>query len=84
MSAINDGVFFVGIDHPVCKKCVSSLDREDRCDECGGDGWVERDDGESGITTCPECFGAPSAWYCPTCHRRWPYSEIRDPDEDDE
>lgn len=36
----NRDVFVIGTDHAVCKRCVSSLHREDPCIECGGDGWV--------------------------------------------
>ena len=80
----NDGVFFVEPDHPVCSKCISSLDRDERCFECGGDGWVDRseyddDDEDRGITTCPECFGEPSGWFCPTCKRHWSYHQVAQP-----
>lgn len=76
-----DGVWFVEEDHPVCEKCVSSLHRDERCPECLGEGWVERepeewDDDIGGIVTCPECFGEPDGYHCPTCKRHWKFHEI--------
>lgn len=79
---VNDGVFFVEPDHPVCRACISSLDREERCHECGGEGWVDRsewgdEDDDRGLVTCPECFGEPDGWFCPTCNRRWRFSAVQ-------
>jgi DnaJ-class molecular chaperone len=81
MAEINDGVFLVEPDHPVCEKCVSSLHREERCNECGGDRWIINEDDmgfddESPFVKCPECHGEPTGWYCPTCNRRWRFNEI--------
>lgn len=79
----NDGVFFVEPDHPVCSTCISSLDRVDRCNECGGDGFVEDDmdyvegiPAGRGFVKCPECHGEPAGWFCPTCKRYWAYENI--------
>ena len=75
-----NGVFFIEPDHPVCAKCVSSLYQDESCPECGGDGWVERDDcddGETdGVVACPECHADPPRWRCPTCKRSWAASEL--------
>lgn len=88
---MNEGAIFVEPDHPVCAKCISSLDREDSCIECGGEGIVEDDMDYveavpvgHGFVTCPECLGVPSGWYCPTCKRHWAYSEIQFEEENAE
>lgn len=76
--------FAFGIkSHPICKKCVSSLHQDDPCYKCNGDGWVERDGNydddeiQSGAATCPECFGYPALFRCPTCGDSWSLEELR-------
>jgi hypothetical protein len=83
---VNDGVFFVGDDHPVCKECVTSLDRDEDCHTCGGDGFIDSDDfdmDDEGLpfVECHECRGIPAGWVCVTCWRRWPFSAIRLPED---
>jgi DnaJ-class molecular chaperone len=74
-------VFFVEPYHPVCEKCISPLYREERCPECDGDGFVLNDEcfdleDDDDFQTCPECFGEPSGYFCPTCKAFWAFSEL--------
>jgi hypothetical protein len=79
--ALNDGVWFAEPDHPVCEKCTSSLDREETCNRCGGDGFVDTDDWDDDedrdCIRCPECCGEPCGWFCSTCGRRWRFGDIK-------
>lgn len=55
------------LDVPICATCGNEMEWE-RCDYCGGDGFVWHDgDAEEpwdGYETCEACAGEGGEWFC--------------------
>lgn len=58
------------VEFPSCPNCGSSADFTE-CERCGGDGFIDDDDGSElydceipDFSLCPDCWGTGGYWEC--------------------